>query len=136
MSDKDKGWYRKYVIAKANGSPIDPEADYFVLRLDTDPAARAAAREYATNCGNHQLRVDLFGRCQQHGNLGEARVRDPENPCGSFVPGEPASNCATDGHYLCRECRYAPPGVVSPLPSNPRPTAGGQASPVSEGSDK
>lgn len=40
--------YKKYVIFKADGSPVDPNADYFVLRLDTDEAARAAARTYAS----------------------------------------------------------------------------------------
>ena len=29
------------------GKPVDPEAVYFVLRLDTDPIARKAARTYA-----------------------------------------------------------------------------------------
>lgn len=39
--------YSKYVVTKADGSPTDPKADYFVLRLDTDPAARLAAHCYA-----------------------------------------------------------------------------------------
>ncbi len=43
----NKGLYQKYIIAKADGSPIDPKADYFVLRLDTDQNARLAARKYA-----------------------------------------------------------------------------------------
>ena len=42
-----RGVYGKYVIEKADGSPVDPEACYFVLRLDTDPAARKAAAQYA-----------------------------------------------------------------------------------------
>ncbi|KKL93314.1 hypothetical protein LCGC14_1875890, partial [marine sediment metagenome] len=37
-----KELYSKYKIQKMNGKPIDPNAQYFVLRLDTDPAARAA----------------------------------------------------------------------------------------------
>jgi len=41
------GLYNKYVIAKCDGSPIDPQARYFVLRLDTDRCARAAAYHYA-----------------------------------------------------------------------------------------
>ena len=44
--DMDK-LYDKYVIAKRDGSPIDPKAQYFVLRLDSDACARAAARSYA-----------------------------------------------------------------------------------------
>ena len=39
--------YGKYDIKKANGQPTDPKAEYFVLRLDTDPAARAAMLTYA-----------------------------------------------------------------------------------------
>jgi len=39
--------YRKYKIEKADGSPVDPDAVYFVLRLDTDAAAREAALKYA-----------------------------------------------------------------------------------------
>lgn len=42
-----KGYYRKYVISKIDGSPIDPEADYFVLRVDSDQDAREAAKHYA-----------------------------------------------------------------------------------------
>ena len=46
MADK---LYDKYVIAKRDGSPLDPKARYFVLRLDSDACARVAARMYA-NC--------------------------------------------------------------------------------------
>jgi|AntRauTorckE6833_2_1112554.scaffolds.fasta_scaffold05261_10 hypothetical protein len=37
----------KYIIKKTNGSSVDPEAFYFVLRIDTDIHAQAAAMEYA-----------------------------------------------------------------------------------------
>lgn len=50
----------KYRIEKRDGTPIDPEACYFVLRLDTDPAARAAAKAYAENCDNDQLASDIL----------------------------------------------------------------------------
>lgn len=33
-SENPNGLHRRYVISKADGSPIDPEAVYFVLRLD------------------------------------------------------------------------------------------------------
>ena len=39
--------YNKYHITKNNGKPTDTDAQYFVLRLDTDPAAREALRTYA-----------------------------------------------------------------------------------------
>ena len=45
MPERD-GLYEKYVIAKRDGTPLDPQACYFVLRLDTDPCARDAARKY------------------------------------------------------------------------------------------
>jgi len=34
-------------LKKADGSPVDPNAMYFVLRIDTDPHARIALRAYA-----------------------------------------------------------------------------------------
>lgn len=45
-----QGLFEKYVVSKADGSEVDPEAMYFVLRLDTDPAARAAVMTYADAC--------------------------------------------------------------------------------------
>ncbi|MEH2102548.1 MAG: hypothetical protein V7K76_22910 [Nostoc sp.] len=33
------GLFGKYIIQKADGTPIDPSAQYFVLRPDTDTAA-------------------------------------------------------------------------------------------------
>jgi hypothetical protein len=53
------GLYGKYTIAKADGSEIDPKAKYFVLRLDTDPAARIAARAYAVRTQNEELWDDI-----------------------------------------------------------------------------
>lgn len=44
---EDKGVFGKYIIGKADGSDLEPEACYFVLRLDTDPAARRAMGQYA-----------------------------------------------------------------------------------------
>ena len=50
-----RGAYMKYVLTKANGKKVDPEACYFVLRLDTDAAARLAVLTYADKCGNEEL---------------------------------------------------------------------------------
>lgn len=63
-----KGYYHKYEIRKADGSGMDPNADYFVLRLDKDPHARAAARAYARSCyaENEKLAVDLEARVLYH----------------------------------------------------------------------
>jgi hypothetical protein len=43
---KMNGLYRKYNVEK-NGKETDPEADYFVLRLDSDDNARQALLLYA-----------------------------------------------------------------------------------------
>jgi len=37
----------KYIISKDDGSEVDPEAWYFVLRVDKDPHAQKAAIAYA-----------------------------------------------------------------------------------------
>ena len=42
-----KGYYKKYYVSKVEGE-TDPEAEYFVLRLDTDSDARRAATKYAS----------------------------------------------------------------------------------------
>ena len=56
-----EGWRDKYRIVKIDGSPIDPEAIYFPLRLDTDPYAREAARFYADRieAKNPKLAADI-----------------------------------------------------------------------------
>lgn len=54
--ENPSGLYQRYVITKANGEPVDPEAIYFVLRIDSHgddwahiEACRAAARAYAAH---------------------------------------------------------------------------------------
>lgn len=44
--DKITGLGKKYTVTKRRG-PTDPNADYFVLRIDSDPRARIAAAFYA-----------------------------------------------------------------------------------------
>lgn len=70
------GWKHKYVIRKANGKPLDPEAKYFVLRYDApggDPNARAAMRAYAVNVRrvNEKLANDVLERVERE----EKKVR-------------------------------------------------------------
>lgn len=36
----------KYTVTHTDGSPVDPHAQYFVLRIDTDQAARVALSAY------------------------------------------------------------------------------------------
>lgn len=54
--------YMKYTIGKSDGSPVDPEACYFVLRLDADDVAREAMRVYAKKCSNKKLANSIL-RC-------------------------------------------------------------------------
>ncbi len=67
--------FQKYVIAKSDGSPVNPSADYFVLRLDTDPAARVAARAYADaiESVDPALAEGLRGRCKVYDQI-DARL--------------------------------------------------------------
>lgn len=57
-ADTHRGLYRKYHIAKADGSPTDPNADYFVLRLDEENPWGHACRE-AVLCLAHNLRDEF-----------------------------------------------------------------------------
>ena len=54
-----KGWFTKYHISKADGSPIDKDAVYMVLRLDTDKDAREAAMLYAERTPNNVFGEDI-----------------------------------------------------------------------------
>lgn len=57
-----KGLYDKYIIIKTDGEPVDPNAVYFVLRLDTDSFARRTILKYIDIQwyeGNRELAVDL-----------------------------------------------------------------------------
>ena len=67
--DKSRGLYSKYIIRKADGSPVDPKACYLVLRLDTDEDARAAALLYAAHVEkwNNLLAKDLKKKVELFG---------------------------------------------------------------------
>ena len=57
-----KGLYRKYKIEKADGSPIDENAAYFILRYDKDIFAMIALKAYAdaVRFANPQLANDIY----------------------------------------------------------------------------
>lgn len=60
-ADDTHGLYDKYHVQKVDGT-TDPDAEYFVLRLDTDRAARHAVRAYAYEAerqGEEKLAEDL-----------------------------------------------------------------------------
>ena len=52
-----RGIYGKYRIEKTDGTPVDPRAVYFTLRLDTDKHARAAVRAYIESCRDEQPKL-------------------------------------------------------------------------------
>ena len=60
------GYYGKFRVEKGDGSEIDPNADYFVLRLDTDRHARKAIIAYAQSIWgeDHELAVKLMQKVQ------------------------------------------------------------------------
>lgn len=61
---KEVGYMEKYIIKKTNGNPIDPNAEYFVLRIDKDPHAKKALRAYADSVrkDNPILATDLYDK--------------------------------------------------------------------------
>ena len=65
---KQGGYEKKYIIQKTNGKPVDPDADYFVLRLDKDPYALDALYMYACSLTyvNPQLSEELISIIDFH----------------------------------------------------------------------
>lgn len=68
VTQAPEGLYSKYEIIKSDGSPVDPHADYFVMRLDTDEVARKAALYYSSITPNKELARDLVARIVKHQN--------------------------------------------------------------------
>jgi hypothetical protein len=66
MSEKI-GVYDKYVVTKKVGI-CDPDAEYFVLRIDTDPHARVALKAYAQSIleENRNLAFDLLAKVAKY----------------------------------------------------------------------
>ena len=71
QQENPKGLHQRYIVAKSNGKPVDPKAEYFVLRVDlngSDPkhieACRKAVITYAENIKEHlpELAQDLIER--------------------------------------------------------------------------
>ena len=77
-----KRLYQKYLIFKSDGSLVDPEAEYIVLRIDTDQYARMAARYYANRLlqDNPQLSDDIRKRCDYYW-MKEQGFEDTEIEC-------------------------------------------------------
>lgn len=59
MSEQAKGLYNKYkIINRETGKEV--EGQYFVLKPEKDPAARAALEAYASATNNEQLEQDIY----------------------------------------------------------------------------
>ncbi len=75
-----KGLYNKYIVTKADGSEIDPDAQYFVLRADTDPHSFPALVAYALSIQdeNSVLAYELLSK------MTALWGDDPSPPYSSF----------------------------------------------------
>jgi hypothetical protein len=71
QSENPKGLHQRYIVEKANGDTMNPNAEYFVLRVDpygNDPkhiaACRKALMTYANEIKDHlpELSKDLIER--------------------------------------------------------------------------
>ena len=60
-----RGLYSKYNITKTDGSLTDPEAYYFVLRIDNDLDALLAALGWAKAKRNDVLFEDLIDKIRE-----------------------------------------------------------------------
>ena len=65
-----RGLHAKYQVTKIEGQ-TDPKAQYFVLRLDTDPHARVAVAAYAESIAidNPRLSADITRLLDQLGGV-------------------------------------------------------------------
>lgn len=61
-----EGLFGKYIITKADGTEIGPDAKYFVLRYDKDFAAWMALRSYALHTPNKELQKDLLEESRKY----------------------------------------------------------------------
>lgn len=108
---KKGGLYNKYIIQKADGSPIDLHAVYFVLRLDTEPAARRAIGTYAHACqkNNPQLASELLDLVQaiehheKHGDMDGNVCLLSE--CAWHYPATGLANLYDDNYFHAMELK-------------------------------
>lgn len=115
-----RGLYQKYIVQKADGSPVDPNAKYIVLRVDAGEyvqACRAAVAVFARRvwCRNPDLAYDLEQLLFQYGSPfkkpdpGPATIRSdwslPDKTCPTCGVKLQATACDIDGAWaLMWEC--------------------------------
>ena len=79
-----QGLFNKYTVTKNDGTPTDPNAQYFVLRIDTDPAARVALIQYAYAQEDLVFREQLLDWAAQYYGKGDPiddwDLSDPQGP--------------------------------------------------------
>ena len=81
--------YNKYCVIKEDGNPVDPNAQYFVLRLDTDECARQAAAKYALCCESKGIQRGLSRDLHQLvSRLGRAADERPKDEPRMLTEGE------------------------------------------------
>ena len=73
MDDMNRGLYSKYIVTKADGTPLD--GDCFVLRPDRDAAARCALIEYAAQTPNEALAADIEAWLERTGEVDYTTVK-------------------------------------------------------------
>lgn len=82
--------FGKYNVTKSDGTPTDPKAQYFVLRIDTDPAAMMALGFYAAVQPDHTFRDEL------HQWMNQIEARKPQRiPLGTRV------KCTAQARHEC-----------------------------------
>lgn len=105
-----RGLYQKYIVRKVSG-PADLDAEYRVLRIDSDPAAEAAWRYYGhlIQDSNPALAADIIQEVRP-GAILKPNWVFPDHPpdlcehCNEPIDVPMAVNTC-DGWYLCWECR-------------------------------
>lgn len=81
LSDENRGLYAKYIVTKADGTPVP--GPLFILRYSKDPHARVALAAYADSCeGTHpQLGIDLraqLAKLRMSANGTDCRNANPD----------------------------------------------------------
>lgn len=89
--ERQQGLYNRYIVQKTSGKPVDPNAEYFVMRLDDggkDPKHIAACRTgvlaYAEAIGDHLPKLakdlkDKYGPEDWADHGAEVRLDSQEN---------------------------------------------------------
>lgn len=84
--ENPNGFHSKYNISKLNGKPLDPRAEFFILRLDEHSsdqvhilACRNAVLAYADSIAATKpaMALDLYGRYNSHPQTGELLKPEP-----------------------------------------------------------